>query len=859
MTLAVSEPVDKPVDNSQAYTRFLESKIAVFGSEGFEPPSAPHASLKPHQRDVATWAMKKGRAGVFKKFGLGKTRTQLQLMRWVHEHTGGRTLIVVPLGARQEFTVTDGPAMGMQVKYCRTMAEVEAAGTPYIITNYERVVKGDIIPAEFAGATLDEASVLRSLGSLTTQTFMDVFQSVPYRFVATATPSPNSFKELIHYAHFLGVADSGNLLTRFFQRNSSQAGDLTLMPSQEPEFWTWLGSWAAFVSKPSDLRGPDGVPYSDEGYALPPLHIHWHEVKSDLTDFGKDKHGQTRLLPQPATGLQADAKYRRDSLEARVAKAVEIVSDHPDRHFLLWHDLEDERRAIEKALPEAKSVYGSQDLDTREQLILGFANGQYRVCASKPSILGSGVNFQRHCADAVFVGVTFKFNDVIQACHRIHRYLQSKEVHIHFVYSDLQRGVRDVLEQKWAKHEELTRKMQLIVRKHGLNDLGLGQGLERRMFSETREVVGERFRLINNDCVEETRRMEADSVHEIVTSIPFGNHYEYSSNYQDFGHNTDDTAFFEQMDFLIPQLYRVLKPGRMACIHVKDRIMYGNMSGVGMYHLNPFSDLTALAFRKHGFVFCGRITIDTDVVRENAQTYRLGWGENAKDSTKMGVGSNEYVLLFRKWTPDMGEGTARGPEPVTKDNEQYTRSRWQIHASGIWRSSGDRLLDPDYLKQGDYKGVIKAWKERCKTEVYDLETHIAQCEAFEAAGRLPSSWMLFGPHSNNPDVWTDIMRAKTLNTNLSQKALSTHVCPLQLDVIERLIERYSNPGDLVLDPFMGVGSTALTALKMNRRALGCELNEDYWAYSVGYCEAEEAKRTVPTLFDFGLEPVGSAA
>ena len=106
----------------------------------------------------------------------------------------------------------------------------------------------------------------------------------------------------------------------------------------------------------------------------------------------------------------------------------------------------------------------------------------------------------------------------------------------------------------------------------------------------------------------------------------------------------------------------------------------------------------------------------------------------------MGVGSCEYVLLFRKWTPDMGQGTANGPDPVTKDKATYTRSRWQIHAAGIWRSSGDRLLDPEYLRQGDYKGVLKAWKEKCRTEVYDLEGHIAQCEAFEKAGRLPRPW-----------------------------------------------------------------------------------------------------------------------
>ena len=142
-----------------------------------------------------------------------------------------------------------------------------------------------------------------------------------------------------------------------------------------------------------------------------------------------------------------------------------------------------------------------------------------------------------------------------------------------------------------------------------------------------------------------------DCVDEIVTSIPFSDHYEYSPNYNDFGHNHGDEGFFKQFEFLVPQLYRVLKPGRVACIHTKDRIQYGKMTGTGMYSVNEFSDLTVAAFKKQpGFVYMGRIVIDTDVVRENSQTYRLGHTQNSLDSTKMGCGSTEFVLLFRKWS-----------------------------------------------------------------------------------------------------------------------------------------------------------------------------------------------------------------
>ena len=143
-----------------------------------------------------------------------------------------------------------------------------------MLTNYERVRDGDIRPDYFVATSLDEASVLRSFGSKTYQTFLDKFKNVPYKLVATATPSPNKYKELIHYAGYLEVMDTGQALTRFFQRDSTKANNLTLYPNMEDEFWLWVSSWALFITKPSDVN-PE---YSDDGYVLPPLDVRWHEI-----------------------------------------------------------------------------------------------------------------------------------------------------------------------------------------------------------------------------------------------------------------------------------------------------------------------------------------------------------------------------------------------------------------------------------------------------------------------------------------------------------------------------------------------------------------------------------------------------
>jgi DNA modification methylase len=836
------------------YQQFLESKATIAKSCGFVPESAPASILKPHQNDICEWAIRKGRAAIFASFGTGKGSMQLQLSKWVHEHTGKPVLIVCPLGVKQEFARDARDLLQIRVEYCRTDAEVAAAleRTPFVITNYERVRDGNLSVAGFAGICLDEASILRHLGSKTYQTFSSICADIPYRFVATATPAPNDFLSLANYADFLGVLDRGQILTRFFKRDSKQAGNLTIYPHMEREFWLWVASWALFVGKPSDLN-PD---YSDEGYDLPKIQVHWHRLEVDHSELREaDNKGQIKLLADKAGGLKKTAAESRESLQARIEKAIELVRAEPERHCIIWHELEDERRLIEKLLPESMSVYGSQDLDEREERIIGFSNGAFPFLAVKPSIAGSGCNFQRHCSKAVFVGPSYKFNDVIQAIHRIHRFLQPEQVDIHFVFTELQDDVVTVMQRKWRQHDELVTRMRSIVKEYGLSSEALKMELTRDMGQNRAEVNGRDFTLVLNDCTVETKKMAENSVDEIVTSIPFSKSktgfYEYSANYADFGYNPGSEPFFEQMDYLIPELYRVLKPGRIAAIHTKDSVEYGNMSGLGMYSVYPFSDDCIRAFVKHGFVFMGRICIDTDVVRENAQTYRLGWSENAKDSTKMGVGSPEYVLLFRKWSPEMSpNGTAIGPEPVVKDNSEYTRGKWQIQACFVWKDLGQRLLDPDTVKGLTNQQALALWKQHSAKHGYDYHEHLAITEAADANGDLPSSFMLFAPQSSNPNIWTDIVRMRTLNTEQVRRGEEAHLCPLQIDVVERLIERFSNPGDLIYDPFMGIGTVPYMAVKMNRRGLGCELNPRYWEYAVGHCESLENDAKTVTLFDW---------
>lgn len=832
--------------SKMTYQEFLESKIELAQDSGFEVnPTDINKALKPHQRDAVIWALKGGRRALFESFGLGKTIQEIEFCKQVIDHEGGRALIVLPLGVKQEFTQDAVNVLGYDAPvYCRSMEEVESCDSSIVLTNYERVRDGDIRPDYFVATSLDEASVLRSFGSKTYQTFLDKFKNVPYKLVATATPSPNKYKELIHYAGYLEIMDTGQALTRFFQRDSTKANNLTLYPNMEDEFWLWVSSWALFITKPSDVNPK----YSDDGYVLPPLDVRWHEIPIHYGDTS-DKTGQMQLFTEAAAGLKEAAEVKRNSIDQRVEKMKEIVESLPEEHFLLWHDLESERKAILKAIPEVVDIYGSQDYDLREKRVIDFAQGRIKLFATKKSISGSGCNFQRYCHREIFLGIDYEFNDFIQAVHRCYRFLQTDTVVIDIIYMENERQIKEALLEKWKNHNHMVKKMTDIVKKYGLSPASKIKRLERKMGVETVKVQGKHYTAVNDDCVEECRRIESNSVGLIHTSIPFGNHYEYSANYNDFGHNENTEKFFEQMDFLTPELLRILEPGRVAAIHVKDRVLFGNATGTGMPTIEPFHAQCIEHYMKHGFQYFGMITVVTDVVRENNQTYRLGWSEQCKDGSKMGVGCPEYILLFRKLPTD--KSNAYADDPVKKTKEDYTRAQWQIDAHGYWRSSGDRLISKDELKEFSVDDLQRVYREYSRSNVYSYEEHVKLAEELDKNDKLPATFMVVAPGSwNNLDVWDDINRMRTLNTTQSRRRQQMHVCPLQLDIVERIINRYSNEGDMVLDPFGGLMTVPMTAVKMKRYGYGIELSCDYFRDGVGYLQEAENEIETSTLFDF---------
>jgi DNA modification methylase len=841
------------------YQDFLKSKIRIAGSTGFSLNiSEVNPALKPHNKLMVKWMVEGGRRACFAAFGLHKTVCQLETLRIILTKTGGRGLIICPLGVRQEFINDSKNVLGWDTapKFIRSIEE--AGETGIYLTNYETVRDLKLDPRLFQAASLDEASVLRGFGSSKTfREFMRLFtgdggpngnrrstQCVPYRFIATATPDPNDHIELLAYADFLGIMDVSQAKTRFFKRDSTQADKLTLHKHKEEEFWMWVSSWALFISLPSDITGD---PSDDEGYVLPELDIHWHELPSDHSSAGFEKNGQKRLFKNTAVGLVDAAREKRESLPSRIAKMLELRKEDPSAHRIIWHDLEAERHAIEKALPDCATVYGTMDLEEREKIIADFSYGRIPELGGKPVMIGSGTNLQRYCSWAIYLGIGFKFNDFIQSVMRLQRFLQQNRVRVDLIYTEAERQVRKNLERKWSQHNKKVKIMTDLIKEFGLSHGEMAKALTRGFGVDRITIVGNNYHLINNDSVIESRNLQDNSVGLILTSIPFSTQYEYSPNYSDFGHSENNDEFFGQMDYLTPELYRSLMPGRIAAIHVKDRIVPGGMTGLGFQTVYPFHKHVMDHYIKHGFAYIGMKTIVTDVVRENNQTYRLGWTEQCKDGSKMGVGMPEYLLLFRKPVTDPSNGYA--DVPVTKSKEDYSLSKWQVDAHGFTRASGNRPLMPEEIAKLDHNQIFKFFRDYSLNCIYDFEYHVEIGDTLMAMGKLPTTFMLLQPQSWSDEVWTDITRMRTLNGSQHAKGKELHLCPMQIELAQRVIKQMSNPGDRVLDPFGGLMTVPVEAILQGRYGIGIELNHQYFLDGAAYCKAAEHNKKLPTLFD----------
>ena len=754
------------------YQEFIENKKRTLVNTGFEISKDKfNPCLFEYQKDITQIALKKGNYAVFADCGLGKTLIEIEWAFQVNEYTNKPVLIFAPLEVCAQ---TIDECKKFNYKFEITYAEDDTKITNGVyITNYDRAEKfnGDIL----GGVVLDESSILKNYTGATKRLLLEKFSSVPFKLCATATPSPNDNMEILNQAEFLGVIKSTEALSEWFINDTMNFGGYRLKQHAKDDFYRWLCSWSVSIDKPSDLG------YSDDGFILPDLNI--EEVIVD-SDNSKNTDGKLFRIPETLNATNFN-KEKRMSLENRLKWTVEKVNSSKEQ-WLIWCETNEEAEILSKNINDCFEIRGATPAKTRLDKVREFKNRKLKVLISKPSIFGYGLNFQ-NCNNTVFFGLSFSYESFYQSIKRFHRFGQTLPVNAFIVIGENEKSMLDIITEKKKQHLELKENMQKNIRKY--QDLEFGRTKEFKIDYEKKEIKSPRFHLINGDCVQEIKSLADESIDFSIFSPPFSSLYIYSDSYRDMGNCRDDAEFIKQFEYLIPELYRVLRTGRLVAVHCKQLVNYAGTNGKA--GLRDFRGDLIRAFLKYDFAFHSEVFIWKDPVIEMQRTKAQGllYKQLRKDSSYSRVGMPEYLLLFRKW------GDKEKEIPVDwKTQENFKLPKWQDYASPCWESTPNEQ---------------------------DFEFY----------------------------RWMDIQQTNVLNGKVAKdNADEKHICPLQLDVIERAIEMWTNPDDVVFTPFLGIGSEVYQALKMGRRGVGIELKESYFNQAYKYCKEAAANSNQLSLF-----------
>lgn len=373
------------------------------------------------------------------------TLQQLEWARAVTNYTQGRTLILTPLAVAEQ-TVQEAVKFGIEgVSYASSS---NLANDDITITNYDRLHRFDT--DEFVAIVLDESSIIKSHDSKTRIALIEAFKNTPYKLCLSATPAPNDYTELGNHAEFLNVMSEKEMLSMFFVHDGSVRakadgnGEWRLKRHAQKDFWKWLASWSVVIRSPEDLG------FDEPGYRLPPLHHHQITVQAEY------KPTAGFLFPMEARTMSERISVRRESIDARITAAADIVRRQPDEPWLIWCNLNAEADAITEALENigAVQVAGRHDNDYKKRNLLGFTKGTPRILVSKVRIAGFGMNFQ-HCSNMLFLGLNDSFEQLYQAKRRSWRFGQTRPVNVYMIASELEGAVVANLERKEHDHERM--------------------------------------------------------------------------------------------------------------------------------------------------------------------------------------------------------------------------------------------------------------------------------------------------------------------------------------------------------------------------------------------------------------------
>ena len=424
------------------YEKFLENKKHLIGNFGFKPNYLPDMAFD-FQKYIIEKSIQKGRIGIFADTGLGKTLIQLSIAKNVIQHTNKRVLILTPLAVAFQFII-EAKKLGIDdIEYSKDGKFTKKI----VICNYERLHYFD--SKDFEAVILDESSILKNFDGKIKQQVTTFVKKIPYRFLSTATPSPNDFIELGTSSEALGYMGYMDMLGKFFKNNQNSVDSnnrnigekFYLKPHAEKDFFAWVNQWAIMCKMPSDLG------FSNDRYVLPELIINRHMVKNKSTI---EVNGQVQMFNIIAKSFNEVRHEQKQTEEARCNEANELAKG---KTSVYWCNTNNESSILKSLDSEAVEIIGSQSIDKKEEILLAFANGEIKRLITKAKMTSMGLNWQ-HCNHSVFFP-TWSYEQYYQALRRFWRFGQKNDVTIDLVISDGQQRVLDALEQKTNKAIEL--------------------------------------------------------------------------------------------------------------------------------------------------------------------------------------------------------------------------------------------------------------------------------------------------------------------------------------------------------------------------------------------------------------------
>jgi DNA modification methylase len=602
------------------YKDFLETKQKQYIESGFDVADSDlNPSLFDFQKFIVKRALKAGKYAIFADCGLGKTFMQLEWAKQVNNHTNKPVLILCPLAVSSQ-TINEGFKFGVEVTKYGTKNK-----SGIFISNYEQIENIDC--DTFGGVVIDESSILKNYSGAYKKLILDRFERTDFKLACTATPSPNDELEIGNHAEFLNIMTSQDMRAVYFTTDKEliKGDKYRLKKHAKKDFYKWISTWAIMISKPSDIG------FNSDGYELTELKYHEKQVISP-----KKSNGQLfNEVSVSATNFNSELRLTKVE---RLTEVVEIVNNSTE-NFIIWIKQNEEGEYLKKLIPDAIEVRGSDSPEYKEEMLIGFGLNKFRVLITKTKIAQFGLNYQ-NCNNQIFASLDFSFEGLYQAIRRSHRFGQKKQVNIYLISTDTMQNVITSIKEKEIKFIEMQTEMREAI------IINFNEEMKKEQKSVVTET--ENYKLILGDCVEETRKLPTESIDYSFFSPPFGALYVFSNDPKDMSNVKNNDEFMRHFRYLVIELNRVIKKGRLVSIHMMQSTTL--LGRDGYYSIVDFRGDLIRLFQECGFYFHAENMIrkDPKTAAIRTKNRQLMHGTTKKDSSIVRPGLADYILTFRK-------------------------------------------------------------------------------------------------------------------------------------------------------------------------------------------------------------------